>query len=211
MTKQRLFHICKRLSICDCIADIGSDHGKLCKYILEEGLCRRAVAVDISRDSLSKAESLKQKYSLSGMDCRLGDGLTVLDKTEADTAVIAGLGGLEIIRILSDARRTDRTEKFVLSPHKNARELRHYLMISGHNITSDDVICDDGRFYDIMSVCKGGEMILNDYQLEFGVFYETFSPQLIRRIEIKLGNMKNAPGYKKKKYEDLLSRAKRIE
>lgn len=208
MTKQRLFQICKRLEKSGCIADIGSDHGKLCKYILDQGLCSRAVAVDISRGSLLKAEALKLRYNLNGMDCRLGDGLTALTKAEADIAVIAGLGGMEIIKIISDGRRVDRTDKFVLSPHKNAKELRRYLMTAGYNITSDDVIYDGGKFYDIMTVTAGGGMVLDDYQLEFGVFYDRFTPQLIRRIENKLGNMENAPDNRKKLCEDMLLRAR---
>ena len=58
------------------IADIGTDHGYVPVYLLKEHLVPRAIAVDISKDSLKKAEDLAGRAGLAEkMDCRLSDGL----------------------------------------------------------------------------------------------------------------------------------------
>lgn len=130
------------------LADIGCDHGKLCVYALSTGIAQSAIAVDVSAPSLGKAERLAEEYGVD-LDARVGDGLTPIDEGEIDLAVIAGMGGMEIARILALAPFAPR--RLVLVPHKNADVVSRYLYMAGYLVTTDYVLEDEGHWYRVMA------------------------------------------------------------
>ncbi len=132
----------------DTLADIGCDHGKVSAVSLKEGRVKKAIACDISEDSLSKAATLAKKLNLCAMECRCGDGLEPLKTGEADCADIAGMGGNEIISILSKGVRG--VKKFVLVAHRNVIDLRAFLSSKGMYIDKDYTVEESGKFYDII-------------------------------------------------------------
>ena len=76
------------------VADIGCDHGYLSIYLLESGKKDRAIAMDVRSGPLSSAEDNVKNAGLSDkVRLRLSDGLEKLGLGEADTVVIAGMGG----------------------------------------------------------------------------------------------------------------------
>lgn len=137
----------------DTLADIGCDHGKVCVASLVEGKVKRAVACDISKDSLDKARRLAKEYGLDNIECRLGDGLQPLEDNEIDCAVIAGMGGNEIMSILS--RSLKGIKRFVLVAHRNTIELREFLSEHYMYIKKDYIVCENGKFYDIIVALAG--------------------------------------------------------
>ncbi|MBR1747962.1 MAG: SAM-dependent methyltransferase [Clostridia bacterium] len=145
------------------IADIGTDHGKLIVYALENGLAERAFAVDISKKSLDKAKKNIEESGLSGkVDFFCGDGLLPL-KEQPDVAIIAGMGGNEIVKILSEGHRADR---LILVPHQDAYLVREYLLQNHYSIEKDYVI-EDGKFYSII-VTASGESYYSDDEIILG-------------------------------------------
>lgn len=132
----------------DTLADIGCDHGKVSVASLLEKRVKKVIACDISKDSLQKAVDLSGRYNLSDIECRLGDGLMPLEDKEADCAVIAGMGGNEIMSILSKGLKG--IKRFILVAHRNTIELREFL--SAHNlyIQKDYIVYQSGKFYDII-------------------------------------------------------------
>jgi len=144
---KRLAAACDLVGYATCLVDVGCDHGKLCVYCLVSGAALRAIAVDISAPSLAKAEALAASYDLP-LDVRLGDGLQPLAAGEADTAVIAGMGGMEIARILALAPYAPR--RLVLVPHKNADTVARYLHLAGYRTERDFVLLDEGHWYRVM-------------------------------------------------------------
>ena len=126
------------------LADIGTDHGKLPVAALLSGIARRAVAVDISEKSLMKARVLAEEAGVT-MRCVRGDGLTPLSEEDADTVVIAGMGGAETVKILEEAPCRFGTYLFV--PHKNAPLLRSYLREKNARILRDIVVKEGKHFY----------------------------------------------------------------
>lgn len=137
---------------CHTLADIGCDHGKIAVGALLENKAAKAIAADISPSSLHKCRLLGDKSGVADrLDCRLGDGFTPIKEGEADFAVIAGMGGRTIIKILSESSYRG---KLLLMPHQDAEELRKYL--SGkYNIDKDYVIDCSGRFYNIIAASPG--------------------------------------------------------
>ncbi|MDE6211311.1 MAG: class I SAM-dependent methyltransferase [Clostridia bacterium] len=150
------------------LADVGCDHGKVSIACLLEGKVKRVIACDISSKSLQKAVDLADKCQVNDIEFRAGDGLQVIEDGEVSCVVIAGMGGNEIMSILS--RIPQGVKRLVLSPHRNAVELRRFL--SGRDIYIDkDYVVKDGRkFYDIIvaQVNSGKDCALDRRQLLLG-------------------------------------------
>ena len=98
----RLLKIAKCID-CDTLADIGTDHGYIPIFAMNNGLCKKAIACDINKGPLLSAKENIELYNLSDkIETRLSNGLLSLSPMEADTIVIAVMGGLLIRDILTD-------------------------------------------------------------------------------------------------------------
>ncbi|NCA67142.1 MAG: SAM-dependent methyltransferase [Clostridia bacterium] len=162
LTDKRLKAILEELSGADSFADIGSDHGMLPVYALTNNIVKKVVATDISLPSLEKARSLSQLYGVK-LDTRLGDGLQPLRDKEVQAVVIAGMGGLEIIKILKG--NLHGFDKYILLPHKSAIELREYLKANDIGIIRDRVV-RDGKFFYHLITCS----ILYKWNINHSIF-----------------------------------------
>ena len=108
------------------VADIGADHGRLSVWLASRG--RRVIAVDISARSLAKAAALASRCGVAErVACRPGDGLEPLEPGEAQTAVLAGMGGRTMEKILSSDPVKTRTLHLVLQPMNAGDALRSWL------------------------------------------------------------------------------------
>ena len=126
------------------LCDVGTDHGKLPVAALLSGRAKSAIATDISDKSLSKARILAEREGVPLL-CRCGDGLTPLSKGETDVVVIAGMGGAEIVRILSNAPCV--FSRYIFVPHRDAPLVRRYLRDSNACITHDIAVKEGKHFY----------------------------------------------------------------
>ena len=98
---RRLYAIAVKVPRGSIAADIGTDHGYVPMLLVKNNICPRVIMSDISESSLAKA---RETFRLCGLDAddscfRVGDGLSTVSEGEADTVIIAGLGGLTIIDI----------------------------------------------------------------------------------------------------------------
>jgi tRNA (adenine22-N1)-methyltransferase len=134
------------------VADIATDHGYLAELLSRHKKVSKVIATDISQACLDKANELKLRCKLDKIETRLGDGLNPIKK--ADIVVMAGIGGYEIIKILTNQNRQDNGENkcnlFVLQPSKNAAELRRFLIQKNVGILSDFIEFSSGKFYPII-------------------------------------------------------------
>lgn len=156
----------------DVIADIGCDHGKLAYYLVGTERAKRVIATDISAPSLRKARELADENGARELiDTRLGDGLEPIESGEADTVVIAGLGGDVISNIIARAYKVGkRFECYVTAPNTHAEKVRRTLISSGHRIVYDDILQCAGKRYTVIKAVRG-EMKIDELQELFGVFY----------------------------------------
>ena len=97
---KRIRAICAELLPCGVFADVGCDHGYCTQYMLENGLCRRAVLSDISAASLAKAEKLLEGYIRAGIAASVCCAGLERVPRDTDEVLIAGMGGDEIADIL---------------------------------------------------------------------------------------------------------------
>ena len=143
---------------CQCLADIGTDHGYIPVSLLLEGKIRCAVAADIGALPLEHARRTAAQYGITAdLDFRLGDGLTVLGPGEADTIVIAGMGGDAITAILAAAPWSRAGPLLLLQPMSKAESLRTWLPLNGYEVLAEELVQDKGVLYPILTV-RGGEM-----------------------------------------------------
>ncbi len=140
------------------MADIGTDHGHLPVWCLENGIVPFAVLSDINEGPLEKAK-LRIGRSVMSEDCyslRLGSGLTVLKPGEAATVVIAGMGGELTSRLLSaEPSVTDSVERFVFQPRSRAGMLREWLWDHGWRICEERLVRERGRLCQVFAAEKG--------------------------------------------------------
>ncbi len=148
----RLNEILSLVQKVDCTADVGCDHGILSKMILASGLSNTIIASDISAPSLNKAKELLQANGLlSRAKFFVQDGLN--SQIHIDQALICGMGGMEIIKILDNYfKATANRPILVLQPMKNLPEVRCFLVQNHYKITVDKVIQDDKYYWLILAV-----------------------------------------------------------
>ena len=152
------------LSCCDVFSDIGCDHGYVAKAMLDGNKCAKVIISDISQKCLKKAEDLLCSYMESGrVESRVSDGFEKIEY--CDQALIAGMGGEEIVGIIS--RSKFLPERLVLQPMKNTRKVRELLLEKGYKILDDYVFYVGRKYYDLIVAVKG-EDFYTDEEFEFG-------------------------------------------
>lgn len=156
----------------ECLADVGTDHGYIPIYLLEEGRFQRGIAMDVHEGPLLRARENIQSHGLSDrISCRLGDGLERLGKGEADTVVIAGMGGSLIIRILTEgAEVLKEVSRLVLQPQSEIAKVRDFLQEQGYQIEKEHMVLDEGKYYQAMRVGHGRMEKLLPEEAKYGSF-----------------------------------------
>lgn len=141
------------------LADIGTDHAYLPAVLMLEGKISTAIAADLRQGPLERAKATVQNYGLQGkISFRLCDGLKGIKPEEADTVVIAGMGGETISMILEAAPWTrERGTKLVLQPMSSMLELRIWLEKNGYQIQSEHLAQEGNTIYTAFLV-QAGEM-----------------------------------------------------
>ena len=137
------------------VADIGTDHGYLPIYLVQNSISGQVIAMDVNEGPLNKANKNIKQLGLEGLiDTRLSDGLCSLEKNEAQTITICGMGGKLIARILE--RGIDRISpdnELILSPQSEIMQFREYLLKNRFQILKEEMLLEEDKFYVIMK-CK---------------------------------------------------------
>ena len=130
------------------MADIGTDHCFLPIYLIENDISPSVIMTDVSRPSLMKGSDNLDMLGADRKraDFRVGDGISVLERGETDTVVIAGMGGMLIRDIMSiDMEHTFSFRKYILQPRTRQGHLRKWLLENGFTIIHEDLV-EEGRF-----------------------------------------------------------------
>lgn len=144
----RLQLIADRISEGETMVDIGTDHGFLPIYLRVCGKSPKVIMGDVSEPSLEKGRKnafmmVPDMSMLDDIDFRAGDGLSVLEPSEVDAVVIAGMGGKLIRDIMAkDLELAGTIKKFIMQPRIGQGHLRKWLIDNGFVITSEDVVIE---------------------------------------------------------------------
>lgn len=171
------------------VVDIGTDHGYIPVYLIKNNISKKVIATDISEESLIKGKEYIEEQSLEDdIDTRVGDGFQVLKPFEADTAIIAGMGGLLIADIIDNRKDISRTiTNFILQPMVASNKLRKYLYNNSYEIINEKLVKEGENFYEIIYAKKGKEFIEKDIFFEIGKkLIENRDPLLEEFINYKI-------------------------
>lgn len=195
------------------IVDIGCDHGQITAELILQAKAYQVIATDISSASINKAVRLASQLNiLPFISFREGDGFAPITKYDKiDSAVIAGMGGSEIIKILQESKV--RVNELVLQPMTDAVKLRGYLLQIGFKIVQDIVIKEGDNYYTIIKV-KTGKMRITDLELYFGMTnIKELSVDFIDYIRIeraKIFKVRDMIGELNKEYKAQVKRIDRV-
>ena len=124
------------------IADIGTDHGFVPICLAKEGRIKSALAMDVR-----------------------------LKPQEADTVIIAGMGGELEIKILQEGRHLWSTiRRFILSPQSDLEKVRRFLSEEGFLIEKEAMLREEGKYYTVMSVVRGAMVYNRTIEYRYGKY-----------------------------------------
>lgn len=131
------------------LADIGTDHAYLPVWLVENGICPRAIASDLRQGPAAAARRTIEGAGLADrIEVRVGDGLSPLRPGEADDIVMAGMGGETMAAILAACPwAKDSRLHWVFQPMTRPQELRRALLTQGFTILGEQVAKQGERLY----------------------------------------------------------------
>ena len=135
------------------VCDIGTDHGYLSIYLKSHNIAKSVIATDLNQKPLMNAQKNILSSGVSGIELRLGSGLSPINQTEVDTIIIAGMGGEVIANILEDCSwiKNDNLT-LILQPTTSADDLRRFLCNNGFEIQSETPVNENQKLYSVMVV-----------------------------------------------------------
>lgn len=135
------------------VCDVGTDHAYLPIALSKSGKAKSIIACDINEGPLKKAKDNIEKSKETNIDLRLGDGLSPIMENEADTLIIAGMGGDVIRHILSSCKWIKNPDLLLLlQPMTSAELLRSYLTDNLFEIEKEVPVSDASKIYSVMAV-----------------------------------------------------------
>lgn len=141
------------------LADVGTDHGYIPIYLLQQKKIPAAIAMDINEGPLERAKKHIALYGLQAyIQTRLSDGVAALKPGEVEAVLIAGMGGGLVMHILKDGEKVCQSAKeLILQPQSENERVREFLREEGYTILAEDMVYEDGKFYPMMKVQYQGE------------------------------------------------------
>lgn len=151
---------------------------------METGTVRHVVAMDVRKGPLSRAAEHVREYHMEDrIETRLSDGLQELKAGEADTVIIAGMGGELMLRILRDgAHMYDSVKHYVLSPQSELSAFRHGLEKLGISILEEQMLMDEGKYYVILHAAPGSMHYEQEYEYRYGLRSDPETGPGLKRI-----------------------------
>lgn len=148
------------------VADIGCDHSYLGIFLLQSGQAASVHACDLREKPLARARENAARFGVAEkMRFSVADGLQAVQAGEADTVVIAGMGGDLIAEILAACPwARDARIRWIFQPQSSGNDLRRKLAEMGFCIEQERLVRDGGFLYQAMCVRFGGAVALTPGQ-----------------------------------------------
>lgn len=170
------------------VSDVGTDHGKIPVYLALNNKADRIIASDINQGPIGACQKNVNYYNTGDIiECRLGGGLSVLDVGEAESIIIAGMGGELILNILNAHKSIAYSAKeLILQPMNGIEKLRKYLYENSFLIIDEILVSEDRRIYTIIKVCKGEMSLGDETNLEISPILEKKGGELFKSFVLKM-------------------------
>ncbi len=140
------------------VADVGCDHAYTSIYLVEKDIVNKVIAMDVNQGPIDRARDNIEKYGYSNqIETRKSNGLERLQEEEADTILIAGMGGALTIQILEEKQElVKQVKELILQPQSEINKVRIMLQEQNFMIVRENMVKDDGKFYMMMRAIPKG-------------------------------------------------------
>ena len=172
----RLGSIAGMVSNGNSVCDVGCDHGFVSIYLVASGISPHVIAMDVRKGPLSRADEHIQAYKMENyIETRLSDGLAAYRAGEAQTLIVAGMGGPLMLRILeSYPEKTGSFQELILQPQSEIPVFRSTIRKMGYEITEEKMVLEEGKYYPMMKVVPVQKQLTSLPELE-----NTYGPHLL--------------------------------
>ena len=186
------------------LADIGTDHAYLPVYLVQKKVVKKAYAADVRKGPLLHAKEHIEQYGLGEyIQTRLSDGGESFVPGESEVAVIAGMGGGLMQKILSGSPEFfEKNSCVVLQPQSEIEQFRRFLTEGGWSVTKKETAmpldnpyrnAKDIDFLYGAYLLKEGHPVLQDYLKR--------EAQIYRELLEKLSAISDRPEIQKRIHE----------
>lgn len=194
LLSDRLKAVAEMITPGQTVADIGCDHAYLPIYLVRENVSPKVLACDINAGPVERAKGNVDDVDLSDkIEVRQGDGLGALMPGEAKSLVLAGMGGKLMMKILKEGADVAReASEIIMEPQSEVAALRHYLQDNGLRIISENMICEDGKFYPLIKAVHGDMTWDREIYFRYGkILLREENPVLHEFLVIEKGYLSN--------------------
>jgi tRNA (adenine22-N1)-methyltransferase len=196
------------------VADVGTDHGYIPIYLAKHKIAKKVYAMDINKGPLKKAEENIREYQVGDIITTiLSNGLKSFNE-QADTIIIAGMGGKLISQILEEGKdKLESVNVLILSPHLDSESVRSEVHKNNYKIINEEFIIDEGKYYPIIICEKGIEKYEKQIHYKYGkILLENKNVLLKEYLEkAKRNNSNILKGLKNQNTDNALNRIKELE
>lgn len=168
MLSLRLQTIASFLNKNDKVADIGTDHGYLGIYAVQNHLVESIILTDIKSSALASARKNIARLNLD-IPTIVTNGLEDIDTTKLNTLVISGMGTSTILDILSNKAKLQPINKLILQSNNNLAELRCQITTLGYQLINEKTIEDNGFWYVVCLFQKDSQAFLDENTIKYGL------------------------------------------
>ncbi|MCR4771135.1 MAG: class I SAM-dependent methyltransferase [Oscillospiraceae bacterium] len=171
----------------DRVADVGTDHGYIPVWLRQNGISPFVIASDINSLPLKSARENAAAYETDGISFRQCDGLKGMEQSEADTVIIAGMGGENICSIIAASGWDWTGKKLILQPMTRQAQLVEWLYDNGFAVTGESFAYDEKNSYRILKAEKKAEKKPRPAFIRCGFTYGRYGKEekekLVRALE----------------------------
>lgn len=148
------------------VCDVGTDHAHVPIYLIQAGTAPSAIGMDVRQGPLDiAAENLEMTGLTDRVQLRRSDGLERYEIGEAQTCIIAGMGGMLMAGILdSEADKAASFAELILEPQSEYQALRESLIRNGLGIVCETAVLEEGKSYPVIKAVPGAESVHPDWE-----------------------------------------------
>ena len=196
------------------IADIGADHGLLELFIALNFKDYHILAIENKEGPLT---ALKETAGcLKNVDISHSDGLNQVTP-EYDTVVLAGMGGDNIINIISrNIKKLENIKHIIVDAHSFIPKVRQFLIDCGYDISKEKLVFEGGIYYNIISFKRNSHQksyksdeIDFGYKLYLDPLFKNYKKSVLEKYKKVLDDLEKAN--KKEKYAEIKKEMRRFE
>ncbi len=189
---KRLKRIVELIDYNSKVLDIGTDHGYVPIYLINERKTNIADCSDVADGPINIAKRNIKKYDLNlEINVFKSDGLKEIPNiSKYDTFIIAGMGGKLISNILMQKKIN---QKLILHPTNNDLNLRKTLQKLNYKITHEEIL-KEGKIYNLIIKAEKKKFVskLSKRKLFMGPkLIKSFDPEVFEFYERKNEHLKS--------------------